>query len=105
MIRASVVYGEGIQNYMNDAPVDVGIAPNPSVRASPINGEALPVLGIVAFYDFYWNENFSTAFGYSMIDIDNSVGQSPNAFATGQYALGQPPLLPGQERHGGRRVQ
>ncbi len=50
-------------------------------------GEPLPLLGIVAFYDFNWNEQFSTALGYSLIDIDNTLGQEPSAFKTGQYAL------------------
>ena len=47
----------------------------------------MPVLGIVAFYDLYWNDRFSTAVGYSRVDIDNSNGQDPNAFHIGQYAL------------------
>jgi hypothetical protein len=87
VIRASVVYGEGIQNYMNDAPVDIGTKLNPGNPARPITGEALPMIGIVAFYDFYWNEKFSTAVGYSRLDIDNSDGQLPDAFKNGQYGL------------------
>jgi hypothetical protein len=34
--RMSVVYGEGIQNYMNDAPVDVGIENNPGNVIAPV---------------------------------------------------------------------
>ena len=49
--RLQVVYGEGVQNYFNDAPVDVGIVRNPSNPRTPILGEALPALGIVAFLD------------------------------------------------------
>ncbi len=86
-IRASAVYGEGIENYMNDAPVDIGAALHVGNPRRPIVGEALPVFGLVAFYDFYWNEHFSTAFGYSRVDIDNSNLQLPAAFKTGQYAL------------------
>jgi hypothetical protein len=86
-IRASVAYGEGIENYMNDAPVDVGIRVNLANPAQPIEGVALPVFGLVAFYDFNWNEHFSSAIGYSRLDIDNSNGQLPNAFKNGQYAL------------------
>jgi hypothetical protein len=87
-VRASVVYGEGIENYMNDAPADIGIQTNPGGSPRrPIVGKALPVLGIVAFYDFNWNEKFSSAFGYSRVHIDNSNGQAPEAFKTGQYAL------------------
>ena len=86
-VRASVVYGEGIENYMNDAPVDIGVAANLGNPRRPVVGEALPVLGIVAFYDFYWTECFSTAIGYSRLEIDNSNLQTPAAFKTGQYAL------------------
>jgi hypothetical protein len=72
---------------MNDAPVDIGAKANLTNPRRPIVGEALPVLGIVAFYDFYWNEHFSSAIGYSRVDIDNSNLQTPAAFNTGQYAL------------------
>ena len=86
--RLSVVYGEGIQNYMNDAPADVGIEPNPGSVTAPVQGVALPMLGIVAFLDHTWNERFSSSVGYSMIDIDNSELQTASAFKRGQYALG-----------------
>jgi hypothetical protein len=87
-IRASVVFGEGIQNYMNDAPVDVGIQNNFSNPTTPIVGKALPILGLVFFYDRTWNDKWTSSFGYSMVDIDNSDGQEASAFKKGQYALG-----------------
>jgi hypothetical protein len=87
--RLQVVYGEGIQNYMNDAPADVALENNPSGGAlSPVQGVALPLLGVVAFLDHTWSPKFSSAIGYSMMDIDNSELQAPNAFKKGQYALG-----------------
>ena len=86
-IRASVVYGEGVENYMNDAPVDIGVEPNPGNPSRPFTGKALPVLGIVGFYDFSWSDRFTTAIGYSYLDIDNSSGQQANAFKRGHYAL------------------
>jgi hypothetical protein len=86
--RLQVVYGEGVQNYMNDAPADVGIENNPGNATAPVKGVALPLLGLVAFLDHTWNERFSTAIGYSMIDIDNTDGQDPSAFKRGDYALG-----------------
>jgi hypothetical protein len=86
--KFSVVYGEGVQNYMNDAPTDVGIELNPTDPLRPIKGVALPMLGIVAFLDHNWNKRFSTSIGYSMLDIENSDGQSANAFGRGHYALG-----------------
>jgi len=84
--RLQVVYGEGIENYMNDAPVDVGTkaTTNPS---KPVDGVALPVTGIVAFLDHTWNPKMSSSVGFSMVSIDNSEGQAYNAFKDGQYAL------------------
>ena len=83
--RLSVVYGEGIENYMNDAPVDVAVDDS---SATTLTGKALPVTGYVAFYDVNWNERWSSSVGYSRVDIDNTNLQHPNAFKSGQYALG-----------------
>jgi len=86
-LRLQVVYGEGIENYMNDAPVDIGIKNNFSSATQPVVGTALPVLGLVAFYDRTWSDRWSSTIGYSRVDITNSDGQAPDAFKMGQYAL------------------
>ena len=88
VVRASVVYGEGVENYMNDAPADIGIQNNPGNVTTPIEGVALPVLGIVAFLDHNWNKKYSTSVGYSMVDIDNSDAQAASAYHRGHYAIG-----------------
>ncbi|MGZ5189981.1 MAG: DcaP family trimeric outer membrane transporter [Flavisolibacter sp.] len=88
VFRGQVVYGEGIQNYMNDAPVDVGIKNQFSNTTTPVIGVALPVTGISAFIDQSWSDKFSTAIGYSSIDIENSDGQAGDAFKKGQYIVG-----------------
>jgi hypothetical protein len=87
VFRGSIVYGEGVQNYMNDAPTDIGIRNNFSNPAKPILGVALPVTGIVAFLDHNWNGKFSTSVGYSSIAIDNADASADNAFKKGQYAI------------------
>jgi hypothetical protein len=87
VLRASVVYGEGIQNYMNDADVDVGIQNNLSNPRTPVVGKALPLFGIVAFLDLNWDEEWTSTVGYSMEDIDNSDAQAADAFKRGHYAL------------------
>ncbi len=83
--RFQVVYGEGIENYLNDADVDVGVQitndPN-----RPIKGVALPILGIVAYLDHNWNKKFSSSIGYSFMNIENSSGQNPDAYHRGHYA-------------------
>jgi hypothetical protein len=94
VFRLSALYGEGIQNYMNDAPADVGIEPNPGNAVAPIKGVTLPVLGVVAFLDHTWNAKFSSSIGYSMIDIDNSELQSADAFSHGNYAIGNVAYYP-----------
>ncbi|MBS1545202.1 MAG: hypothetical protein JST14_16315 [Bacteroidetes bacterium] len=85
VFRGQVVYGQGIQNYMNDAPVDVGIKNDFTNPVSPIKGVALPVLGVVTFVDHRWNEKFTTAIGWSMVNITNSDGQLSNAYKRGNY--------------------
>ncbi|HSF24371.1 MAG TPA: DcaP family trimeric outer membrane transporter [Blastocatellia bacterium] len=85
--RFQIIYGEGVQNYMNDAPVDVGIKLNLSDPVRPIKGVALPVLGVVAFLDHNWNKRFSSSIGYSLVNIENSDGQAPDAYHRGHYAL------------------
>jgi len=87
VIRLSVTYGHGIENYMNDAPVDVApiVTGNPRV---PIDGSPLPVFGMVAFLDHYWNERWSSTMGYSMLKIDNVPLQTANSFHRGEYGLG-----------------
>jgi hypothetical protein len=109
VIRLGLVFGEGIENYMNDSPVDVGIKKNLSNAVTPVVGDALPVVGFTAFLDHTWNEQFSTAVGYSRQDITNSDGQAPNAFKDGQYMLGNvlyypvPNVTVGAELQWGRR--
>ena len=80
------VWGRGVENYFNDAPVDVGAEPNPGNTVTPVIGEALRDIGITAYLDHYWSEKFSSTAGYSRVSIDNSELQLPTAFRLGQYA-------------------
>jgi outer membrane DcaP-like protein len=109
VVRLQFVFGEGIQNYMNDSPVDIGIVNNLSNPVTPILGKPIPIVGIVAFLDHTWNEKFSTAIGYSMQDNDNTEAQNADAFHVGHYALGNllyypaPNVMVGGELQWGRR--
>jgi hypothetical protein len=88
VLRFQFVFGEGIQNYMNDTPTDIGIVNNFGDAARPILGKTIPITGLVLFLDHTWNPKFSSSVGYSRQDNDNREGQAPNAFRDGQYALG-----------------
>jgi len=107
--RLQVVYGHGIQNYMNDAPVDIGIQNNLGNPVTPIIGKALPVVGLVAFYDVNWNPKWTSTAGYSLLDIANSDAQAPSAFHRGHYFLANllyhplPDLFAGGEIQWGKR--
>jgi hypothetical protein len=82
------VFGEGIQNYMNDSPVDVGIVRNPGNTRTPIEGKPVPITGFLVFYDHNWNSQWTSSVGYSAQYNDNTEGQAPDAFRNGFYALG-----------------
>ena len=109
LIRVAVVIGEGIQNYMNDSPVDIGIVNNLSNPVTPIVGESIPIVTVSAFVDHVWNAQFSSTVGYSRQDNDNTDAQLPSAFSTGHYAIGNvqyvpvPNVMVGGELQWGRR--
>jgi DcaP outer membrane protein len=96
LLRLSVLYGAGVQNYMNDATVDVGveITDDPEM---PVKGVAIPLLGVVAFLEHNWSDKFATAIGYSMLDMDNTNGQNFDAFKMGSYAIGNIIYYPVQD--------
>jgi hypothetical protein len=80
------IYGQGIQNYMNDAPTDIGIQNDFSNPDAPIKGVALPLFSFVTYLNHQWNSTFSSVLGYSAIITENSDGQHPDAFCEGRYA-------------------
>jgi len=108
--KFEVVYGKGIENYMNDAPVDIGVQNNFTNPVTPIKGVPLPVLGVVSFLDHTWSERFTSSIGYSMLNIENSDAQRPSDFHQGHYALTNllfhpiPSVTIGGEFQFGRRV-
>jgi hypothetical protein len=109
VLRLAVMHGEGVQNYMQDSPVDVGIQSNPGNAVTPVVGKALPITGTHVFLDHNWNAKLSSSVGYSRQDNDNSDGQAADAFHAGYYALGNllyspvPNVMFGGEFQWGRR--
>ena len=78
----SAVAGRGIASYMNDGGTDLG----PEGKLPSLRAEAVPLLGLVGYYDHYWSEKFSSAIGYSRTQVDNTSFQEDNAFHKGEYA-------------------
>lgn len=95
VFRGSIIYGAGVENYMNDAPIDVGIISNNDPQ-KPIKGKALPVTGISLWVEHSWTSKFSSTLGYSSTHIDNTEFGAANAYKTGQYAIFNLVLAPFQ---------
>ena len=93
-LRLQLVEGAGVENYFNDAPVDVAIKRNPGNAVTPVVGEALHDLGVVIFLDHNWNSTTSSAIGYSHVGITNSDGQAANAYKNGDYIVGNLLMTP-----------
>ncbi len=74
-------YGSGIASYINDGGID--LAPN-----GRLQGETVPLLGWLAYYDHWWTERWSSSLGVSQNWQPNLAGQTPNAFHSGMYASG-----------------
>jgi hypothetical protein len=87
VFRGSFVYGQGVENYMNDCPYDVGVIANPGNAKTPITGKALPVTGIVAFLDHNWTSKLSTSIGYSSCHVSNTEISAGTTYENGQYAI------------------
>jgi hypothetical protein len=87
VVRLQGMFGEGVQNYMNDAPVDVAAEVHFGDPTRPFAGKKLPVIGVVTFLDHTWTEKFSTSVGYSMIDVGNTILQPANSFERGHYGI------------------
>ena len=82
-IIGQVVYGQGIASYMNDGGTDLAGQGTIGIDA---HAKAVPLLGIVAYYDRYWNSSWSTSIGYSLTQVDNTSLQAADAFHRGEYA-------------------
>ena len=85
VFKGLVITGEGIQNFMNDAPTDIGIRVDPNDPNSPVKGVALPVTSFSAYFDHTWNEKFTSTIGYSAVYAGTTNATDPSDFKVGQY--------------------
>jgi hypothetical protein len=94
---------------LHERLADIGVVRDPGNTVTPVKGDTIHIIGIVAFVDHAWNKDFSSSFGYSRQDNNNTPDQAPNAFKNGQYALGNvlytivPNVMVGGELQWGRR--
>ena len=86
VFRGSIIHGEGVQNYMNDAPYDVGIVADSTNPQKFLKGKALPVTGWLAYLEHTWSPVWQTVIGYSATHIENTELGSTSAYKDGTYA-------------------
>jgi hypothetical protein len=114
VVHLGVVYGEGIASYMNDGGTDMGpeLMPPASRRRSSAPrrrparcaATSLPLLGLTAYYDHYWNDQWSSSIGWSMTKVDNTDFQEAVGLSDGPVRLGQHPLHARPPHPDGRRA-
>jgi hypothetical protein len=95
-IRLQLVYGEGIASYMNDGGMD--LAPRAvydDETLVDVVAETVPLMGVVAYYDHWWSNKWSSSIGYSFTEVDNTNFQDANAFKKIDYVSGNLLFYPG----------
>jgi hypothetical protein len=86
IFHGALTTGAGIQNYMNDADADIGIKRQYDNANAPIKGVAIPMVGVVTYFDINWSQKFTSAIGYSILNNNTTEAQLSTAYETGQYA-------------------
>jgi hypothetical protein len=90
--KAGLVWGEGIENYLNDGGPDVAAIPNPidpdDPTLRPGGVTKIPVVAASLFYDYRWSKSLTSTIGFSLQDRDlDDTAALPETFQAGQYAL------------------
>jgi len=73
-----VAYGHGIANYFNDGGND--LAPDGNG-----NAEALPILGLLLYYDHYWDAKWTVRSATAKRRRTIPADKLANAYSKGQY--------------------
>lgn len=112
-IRVGVVFGEGIENYMNDATSDIAVVgyQDDDPDLPPTEVQAVPMLGTTLFYDWSWNEKWSSSAGFSSQTQDfDGTSVSADTFKEGRYGIVNVSAYPAQDlmmtlelQYGGRK--
>jgi len=80
-ILLSGVLGKGIANYMNDGGMDLAAAR----EGTSATGEAVPLFGVMAYYDHWWSDKYSSSVGYGRTQVENTDLQTASAYHSGEY--------------------
>jgi hypothetical protein len=81
-LHLSAINGKGIANYLNDGGNDLSFGGSPT----NINSEPIHLWGLMAYYDHYWSDRWSSSIGWGTTRVSNEEFQSADAFNRGDYA-------------------
>ena len=84
IFRGQVAYGEGVQNYMNDAPVDL-VPEQTNDPNSPLTAVGLPMFAFSSYLDLNWSPKWTSTVGWSAFQNDNPETQADDAYELGNY--------------------
>jgi hypothetical protein len=85
-VLVQVVHGNGIASYMNDGGMDLAPESTGAGATLSVTAEAVPLTGVLVYYDHYWNDKWSSSVGYSFTEVDNTNFQGPDTYHKGDYA-------------------
>jgi hypothetical protein len=105
VLRLQYVFGDGVENYMNDAPIDVAPITNFGDPTRPVKGKLLPLRSWVAYLDHTWTDKLTSSIGYSELAIDNTNLQRPIDFHRGQYGSANLLITPAEHIMYGGELQ
>ncbi|MFB6455326.1 DcaP family trimeric outer membrane transporter [Chitinophaga sp. Hz27] len=78
-----VTYGQGIARYFND----LGGGGYDAVAKTQNALKAIPVFGVMGFYDHWWSDKLSTSLGYGYLRLDDQQWQPNTDFRSTQYGV------------------
>lgn len=81
-LKLGLVLGQGIASNFNDGGIT--LASDDNITNPGI--EAVQSIGLSAFYDHYWDRQWSSSFGFSLHNQNNTDGQGPGAYKAGSLA-------------------
>jgi hypothetical protein len=81
-LHLSAVSGKGIANYLNDGGNDLSFGGT----LGDVTAEPIELWGLMAYYDHYWSDRWSSSIGWGTTRVSNEEFQAADAFNRGDYA-------------------
>jgi len=81
----ALVFGKGIQNFLNDGSADVGVQRNLNNTVTPVRGAAIPFTSFMVGTEWNWNNKYRSTIAYSGVHNQTFSSQLNTAQKSGSY--------------------